>query len=144
MKKKSPYLCRCGKDLAVCGACGRGWAQEKQFQAEQENHWLAGANRARAGDDVDAEGSGVCEAVPGATLKWKDLMESLGLCETSNVNLMCYSFSFIGNPDPLGTLHYMGHSLLNQKCICKYHKNKSSKKQCFHVVSPRRESMRSC
>ena len=52
---------------------------------------------------------------------------------------MCYSFSFIGNPDPLGTLHYMGHSLLNQKCVCKYHKYKSSKKQkqCFTWIQPR-------
>mgnify|MGYP006903326010 CR=1 FL=1 len=33
--------CACGKDLAACGACGRGWAQRGAFPLVDEKEWKA-------------------------------------------------------------------------------------------------------
>ena len=33
------FLCACGKDLAACGACGRGYAQRGAFPLVDEEEW---------------------------------------------------------------------------------------------------------
>ena len=51
-------LCACGKDLAACGACGRGYAQRggPQFGREVASRTVEGRKRQR--DEIAASGDG--------------------------------------------------------------------------------------
>lgn len=56
---KDTMKCKCGKDLAACGACGQGWSQRKTSDNASESRASSSSAKGRRNDDMDVMKSSV-------------------------------------------------------------------------------------